>query len=853
MNINLVQNYITNISSKGNNQVSNKPKPDFDIQRELNNRTFIKPLKGRGKLVNNNFFNAPALMLKDIKYDMKALKHAVNGKANDHELGKLNDLGLMTGGFAIAGYLFTKRQTPMTKGMEFVGLGSFLASMAIWPKIAIQLPAYLVHGINVQKEYEDSFGRIKPFYQDPQFIPWDLYSDKEIQKLGDRLGVEKNIPNRRDAIQEKMKKIAVQNNTLWMLTAGFATPVMSGLICNQVTPYLESYLDKAKNKKADKILSNIEDYADKKYNTHSVSNLLAKIGAEHKDKVIDAELKKSIIEAFTENFDPITAESIKYDINQLLSSNEYSINEQTARNICKNLMEKGKKKKFSEEALKAVIPTEEEMVQLFREQGFFGEDKTSGSFHKINNYILGEIDSRVSQYNQSVEPSKQIKRLKNALLSTQHKGDVHPIKQELQRATAKKLTPDLLAKLKEAGKIFDTFSARNYALDEYAILKAGDAPETVIAKYWNDISNSLPKILGISDKEFEKVKLDQTLFADLLRNKLEHIASNDDAYNKVMEALLQKIAQINQRLPESKNSFNVLMDNLSAHERYGLQTGYENKVDSVFDNFSSSIRIRGFGKTADTISGKFLGDNVGTYRNLQKAYMSDRFLGVKSSFTRLISTLDFYRRVAKNPNALNGLAGQPLEVKEELIELCKRITLQGHSSDFATKFYLQRNPHPNLEQRGDVKVEEGKVINQFYGKTKNMVDIPDDKYFYQHAMQAMFEGNIDETTARIAEKYGLKGDLINYRELMLNKLGSDRYFVKPRHLIRPSRETFDNVKFLLTGISTDELVFKSSHQVWNTNKWLKMFAGFGAALFALTVSAQFFFGKMPKQKAGKND
>lgn len=39
---------------------------------------------------------------------------------------------------------------------------------------------------------------------------WDLYTDEEIQKIGNRLGVDKNIPNRREAIQEKMKKIAIR-------------------------------------------------------------------------------------------------------------------------------------------------------------------------------------------------------------------------------------------------------------------------------------------------------------------------------------------------------------------------------------------------------------------------------------------------------------------------------------------------------------------------------------------------------------------------------------------------------------------------------------------------------------------
>ena len=44
-----------------------------------------------------------------------------SGKANDHELGRLNDIGMKLGGLAIAGYLFTKKQTPLTKVMEFVG------------------------------------------------------------------------------------------------------------------------------------------------------------------------------------------------------------------------------------------------------------------------------------------------------------------------------------------------------------------------------------------------------------------------------------------------------------------------------------------------------------------------------------------------------------------------------------------------------------------------------------------------------------------------------------------------------------------------------------------------------------
>ena len=258
MRTNLIQSYI-NGTSLVQQYNSDKAAKDFDVNKELNNRTFIKPLHSNGHLVRNNIFDMPAEVFKDLKYDAKAFGHAVKGTANDHELGRLNDFGMKLGGLAIATCLFAQKQTPLTKVMEFVGLGSFFGAMDIWPKLAIQLPAYLVHGVNIRQKYEDNYGRKKLFYQDHQFIPWDLYSDKEIDKIGNRLHVPKDIPNRREFIQEKMRKIALQNNTMWMLTAGFATPIMSALICNGLTPTLSKYLDGKMDKIADRKLSNFSN------------------------------------------------------------------------------------------------------------------------------------------------------------------------------------------------------------------------------------------------------------------------------------------------------------------------------------------------------------------------------------------------------------------------------------------------------------------------------------------------------------------------------------------------------------------------------------------------------------------
>ena len=377
MTSNLIQNYISNrpavnqpVQQKQSVAIApKKPMPDFDIQKELDNRTFIKPLEGKGRLLNGNIFNAPAIMVKDMIYDAKALKHAVSGKANDHELGKLNDFGLFLGGLAIASYLFTRKQTPMTKGMEFVGLASFLGAMAIWPKIAIQLPAYLIHGVNVQKQYEDSFGRKKPFYQDPQFLPWDLYTDKEIQKMGDRMGVPKDIPNRREFIQEKMKKIGIQNNTLWMLTAGFATPIMSGLICNTVEPYLNKYLDKRNNKATDKILNNLGEYS-QKYKNISVEQDLIKILDSNINKSFSNELEEQITSTLTKYMDPVIAESLKKDLQEkVFGKKTYTLQDKNIKEILNNLHTVFKKvpgadEEFFKAAVQIPVDTTDIVAQL---------------------------------------------------------------------------------------------------------------------------------------------------------------------------------------------------------------------------------------------------------------------------------------------------------------------------------------------------------------------------------------------------------------------------------------------------------------------------------------------------------
>lgn len=840
MTTNLIQNYISASKTlpqqpkmQGQNvQSAQKPKPDFDIERELNNRTFIKPLPSKGRLLNGNIFNVPAIMVKDAVYDVKAFKHAMQGNANDHELGKLNDVGLKLGGLAIAGYLFTKKQTPVTKGMEFVGLGSFLASMAIWPKLAIQLPAYLIHGVNVQKQYEDSFGRKKSFYQDPQFIPWDLYSDKEIDKMGNRLRVPKDIPNRRDAIQEKMKKIAIQNNTLWMLTAGFATPVMSALICNQTEPYLAKWLNNRKNKKADLILTNLDEHS-KKYDTHNATNNIENQIKLHAGKPITEEVINSVADAF-EGMDSVTAESFKADLRELMTSNTHTISKDSTKAISKNLKDIFKGKPISKDAVDAIIPNENNMFNIFKENNFIKTDADDKALKAISDKILLAVKKNVETYNQNHPEAEQLDFEYIKKLIRSHKVNEHPIKSVLNNSTSATFSQEIQANLRNIAKAFDAFNAKTNALNEYAVTKVGSAPETVIANYWNNISKDLLTTLGISPKEIEKVRFDRNLTGELLRNKIESIVSDDATYKKVMKDLVAKVASLDSEIKPSDI------------------TTYNEKVDTLFNEFGEFLKDKQFSNTAKAIAGVNNNDNVGTLKNIQKSFVSERLSGVKSSFYRLINTLDFYRRIAKNVNSIDILKQYPREVREELIELCKIITLQGHSSDNATKFYMLRNPHPS-DDMSDIVVKNGKIENKYFGKgaVNTTTDIPNDKFFYQRAMQLMFGDKMDKETTEILEGSIIKPNVTEYRENVVKIIGGENYFAKPRHRISPVNDAGSEFKFLLTGIAPDELFFKAGQQAFNTRKWLKIFGAFGGVLLGVTVLAQFFFGKMPDKKAGK--
>ncbi len=841
MRPNLIQTYINNMP-----QVTpDKKDRNLDIEYVLSNRTFIKPLKPKGELVHSSILSLPTDVSKRLAYDVKSLSKSINGKANDHELGKVNDIGMKIGGLMIAAYLMTRKQAPMTKAMELVGFASFFAAMSIWPKLAIQLPAKILHGFNVRQKYEDSFEREKMFFQDPQYLPWDLYSDKKINKIGDWMGVPKDMNNRREFIQEKMRKIAVQNNTLWMWTAGFATPILSALMCNALENPTKKFLGNLRAKKAENLIANVGNIS-QKYEDKKSIQALDKIIEANNGKELTPNLVTQIKDNLTTGFDGVTSAAIREDLDEILQLNnkKFSINRDTLQRIV-DYTSKTLEGTLSPEEFKGVIPDVDSLMDTLRGGGYLEKQLTDIDLKKVLGIIGTKIRKNISTYNSSINSSgidevAVINKIFNVSMAD------NPIIKAITEDSSAKLTPTVSKTLRTISGILNDFRAKNAVLDEYIYLKAAAAPETGVANAWNEIMESLPKLFKISDREISDTRYDRKLVGKLLRTKMEQIASSGDGdYDNLIKSLIEKISQLDSKIK--------VLDTSSTSN-----ASYRSTVNSVFDLFPKLLDENGISmpNTVNRLNGSF-----GSLKNIQMSYVTNRLLGIRSSLYRLLNTLDFYKRIAdfgqvsgEHTAALHS--GMPREVKEEVVELAKKMSIEGTMSDFITKFYEARNPHPDLNDLSQIVVSDGKVINKYFGKAVagGAVDVPQDKNFFQEVVRLLYENPLHPKTSELVSSSVFADELVKYRNNFINEIGDAFYFFKPNHVTRNTNRNAKSYKqFLIMGMAPDQMFSVTMKEMFNTRKWLKMFGGLGLGLLGVTVLSQFFFGKMEVPKGQKND
>lgn len=877
MRTNLIQSYLNNNTNVAQQYNSDTTKKNFDVHQELSNRTFIKPLPSNGHLVNNTLFDMPSELFKDLKYNVKALNKSIKGKANDHELGTLNDFGMKLGGLGIATYLYSRKLTPLSKTMEFVGLASFFAAMDIWPKLALQLPAYLVHGFNIRQKYRDNYGTKKPVFLDHQFIPWDLYSDEKINKIGDRMRVPKDMKNRRDFIQEKMRKIALQNNTMWMLTSGFATPIMSALICDALQKPIANYQDKRLNKKADAILTNFHneiDAYDFTEKTKSFETLLES----NKDRAITPDLFKEISKNLSVGLDTITARALETDLRRTILTEGSDISASTFDKVGAAL--KDVLKSLPEKEVNAIIPSANEIIDKLEISPDKKNALKSGEAIKgVTEYsdyvkaILNATDEKIENFATQNPDNKNIKKIKftfKELMNTTDNTGISKISAIFKSRPASVLTEESIKRLKKVHQVINNYNAKQMVLNRYTYMKAAQAPETSLANSWNGVlTDDVLKVFGVTDKEIKATRMDSKLVEELMRGKFEDIVSDKTKYETVVKKLVDKLTVL-----DSRTQF-------AEFDKYSEKTdnAYRDCVDKTFDPTAKALRENGMEATARRLKGYDVPGQVDSHclKDLQMSFVQDRVRGVRSSFYRILNTLDMFKRISDRENigSIKGytykLGGKDEYVKfsreaqEEMAEMTKQLLMGGKSSDYAVKFFFLRNPELNPtnltpEQREkyftDIETKGGKVLNEFFGNVdiKKLADNPHDRNFYDSAMKLMYGENLSNDTYNLIKDSNFINNFIKYRNESLSYFGGDKYFVKPNHLVNEAKnESTTEFRFQLLGSSVNDMFTKLFSSKYNSKKWLNMFGGLGAAVLGITLVSQFFMGRMSSDKLQKEN
>lgn len=204
--------------------------------RQSHTKTALNP---RGSLVHRNPIESVASAVKNTGNDIVNLGKALKeGEADDHSLGRLNDVGMKLGGLGIATYLATRKAAPQAKAMEFIGAAVFFSMMQLWQKLFIATPLKARFGVDINQKFIDSAGREKELHLDNQYVP-QLRTNEELDELADKLKLPKDMEYRREYAQEKARRIALQGRTLNMLTAGVGVPVMTALMCNRIEKYID--------------------------------------------------------------------------------------------------------------------------------------------------------------------------------------------------------------------------------------------------------------------------------------------------------------------------------------------------------------------------------------------------------------------------------------------------------------------------------------------------------------------------------------------------------------------------------------------------------------------------------------
>ena len=846
----------------------------------------IKPSKPKGYLVNTPLYKTPFVFAEDLAKDTYGVVKGLKGQANDYELGKQNGVGLKLGAAAIAAYLFTFRQAKLPKVMELIGAPVFLASMALWPKLAIATPLKVRTGVDIQQKYVDSYGRKKNFYQDTQYLPWDLYSKEQIDKMGKKMGVPFDVPNRDEVIKEKARKLAVQGNTLWLATAGFATPVMTALTCSALEPVVENVRQSHDLKKTQKAMESFNMNA-----SYSAPKKVQKAF----DTLIESHMgkrfqtNKELIEAINwgEYRTALFPENLEKDLNNLLSNANNDINREYVEKIYNS---------FEKPLSKAGVDLDD-LEKAFKSMNLYGkQDTVVGRFIKhcpsSDAMDLREVTKEVLYKLVSEKLSgKDLKNVKSMLAD----DEIYNVIQSYNRKIIDEKTA---SQLRGVFNEFSNYFRREEVLKNWENARFGNCADSMTAHSWKKVSDSVFSAMGISGKEINIIKKEGPESAKLFEKKIEELVQSPQKYKKVIAKIAENIAE-----------FDAVNNEASRAQ-------YRDYVDTLCDLSQKELRKLGFTSTADYIGGRpFIYDKAGkilnkkealsgTVRNYKKVAADFNVLGERASLYRLIQTLDLYKRLNDGTfkseyneicKTLSDEMKNHQPDYEKIVKLAKKVMMKAGAGSHEVKYNLKgrymtykiltRLLYGALPEKF---VVDNAIMNMSADKfDRAMISSAAEKDglkgAYEAAVNLGFDkvqlnryrtGLADETLQALYEasekrtaKSGLTVDLVEnmktYMQTFIDKVSNYKSKLYPKMVLSEHNVTgamkdlpdsmSPTLKSKLIGSTVEDMIRKGAQESANKLKWLKMFGISGAVLLTGTVLATLFFGHIPLKEMYMKD
>lgn len=821
-----------------------------DIPDTVNN---IRPEKGQGRLLSNNVFSWIPRFFANRYYDAKAVIQGYRGVANDHQLGRTNDFGLVAGGVGIASFLATKRIANLPKHMEFIGLASFLTAMSLWPKIGIFWPGRLVHGFDADKRYIDDQGRNKSVFQDPNYVPMDLYTgnrkSEDLSAIGDYMGIAKDAPNHDEIVKDQMRKTANQMHTLWMLTSGGAVPILTALLSSFAERFYEPYLIAHQSKKAEQLLDALHgaviegkdvDKAVKPYKVVS-SNIkkFVELGEGQAYKIVTQAEVDALVNTITKDAGHGVSGALAKDINAMFDVRRVVVDEKFCQDLAKNIEIKFQ----SHPLLKNGIVSLEEIKAIV--EGSSGANISEGVVVDDVAELLNKIVQKGQQNISAKVPGGNASRVQamfeNAMLA--EGSNVMP------RSTKLILTDSVATQISKLAKPLEDYISIFKQVKDANVAKMGDLLDSQNTFFWNKLEKAYTNLVcpNASLKDLNRLMDNPQALEKVMISNLEKLASDEKAFEQALKSINEiKISYLREMLGKG-NEGNVIDliigksgSEHSVWQKRTFATG-GTKVDKFIElqntiatRLQTSLKEGHLDSTFKNLVEKVIGKDA-TFSTSVASHEIRGQVGKIEDFVtacdRMLHSLDVYRRAhLYNPELGNNLGGSANYITKEwvprLFEMAKKQTIAATSTDVFAQF-------------GTNKL--ARVFQSYmaliYGVADSGVngDSVFGKGYITEFTEKTLEGTSSETLKHWINKFrNLVGDDPANWQYAGSKAGNSGQYGK---LL-----TTPEMRYHAQGKNLVELAGQGVKKAHNSGKWFRMFGGLFVGIWGLSVAAQFLFG-----------